>query len=194
MELTDPIEQAPKRFSLQRVEDSQRRVHRSQTLPAIEMAKEAASNFQLVMRLNNMHINEHETKGAYSHHNKDWLPVPEILPAGHPLLSRSIDRWYKGEESTSRYGSKQSVSPTARSSRFGSKASVTRAANNPIHVVSMRAIASREYQRQRILTPQLPKPVQQRVDKREVPDPSPGPVVRGRLKEDATDGLDGQSG
>lgn len=28
MELTDPIEQAPKRFSLQRVEDSQRRVHR----------------------------------------------------------------------------------------------------------------------------------------------------------------------
>eukprot|EP00913_Durusdinium_trenchii_P001380 g1277.t1 len=31
---------SPKRFSLQRVEDSQRRVHRSQTLPAIEMAKD----------------------------------------------------------------------------------------------------------------------------------------------------------
>lgn len=128
------------------------------------------SNYQLV-RVNTMHIHKQQTKGTKAQ-NRDWLPVPENLPAGHPLLSRSIERWYRDDESPSRFGSKQSLSPTSRNpskpslSRIGSKASVISKAGNAMTAmtssVSMRDIASREQMRGRIQTPQLPKPVQQR--------------------------------
>lgn len=152
-----------------------RRMQRSRTLPIMQLKKEmsstahnfgTANNFHLV-RANTLYIHKQQTKGAKAQ-NRDWLPVPDQLPAGHPLLYRSMQRWYRDDESPSRFGSKQSVSPDTRNcskaSRIGSKATVmSRAASHAMtSPISMRDIASREQMRRRIETPQLPKPMQQR--------------------------------
>ncbi|CAJ1339289.1 unnamed protein product [Effrenium voratum] len=135
-------------FVGQRVPGSpHRRPQRSRTLPTEELCdRSAGTNYQLVS-MNTEHLKK--TQGVAAQ-QKDWLPRPETLPAGHPLLSRSLQRWHHAD-SRSRENSKHSTGRGASTSRAGSKMSrydskastsiMSRAAST---VISMRDIASRE--------------------------------------------------
>eukprot|EP00439_Symbiodinium_sp_Y106_P083167 s109_g23.t1 len=104
-------EAAGLRRKRQSVPGSPHRKMQSRTLPMLQVAgaqalktltgsSSAASNHQLV-RANQIHIHKQWSQGT----QKDWLPRPDSLPAGHPLLYRSLQNWRADE---GRQGSKQS--------------------------------------------------------------------------------------
>ncbi|CAE7480613.1 unnamed protein product [Symbiodinium necroappetens] len=108
-----------------------RKMQSSRTLPMLQVAgaqalktltgssSAAASNHQLV-RANQIHIHKQWSQGT----QKDWLPRPDSLPAGHPLLYRSLQNWRADE---GRQGSKQSRgSGSYPPTRMTSKASAAR--------------------------------------------------------------------
>jgi len=107
------------------------------------------SNNDALVRANQMHITKQWSQGT----QKEWLPHPDSLPAGHPLLYRSMSNWREdgrqgskmsrgsgsprtaSKASAARHSSKHSVS----SARHGSKQSQSAMMRTASHAMSSRS-------------------------------------------------------